>query len=180
METPAEKYQRQMRENMETLQSILDESEYSFINTDDACGDEIYEIFKKTAEISGGLLNFISGEIKALEDRSFEINIAYNFNFEKETRPINLKYNLRIGIQVPKVANNLNELLKVEGYSGDKYYYDISQDVGMSGIAFTNFIKEYKLFISGTGLIYRGESESENSEGFEYFWAKLNEYESNT
>jgi hypothetical protein len=50
----------------------------------------------------------------------------------------------------------------------------------MSGIAFTNFIKEYKLFISGTGLIYRGESESENSEGFEYFWAKLNEYESNT
>ena len=63
METPAEKYQRKMKENMEILQSILDESEYSFINTDDACGDEIYEIFKKSAEISGGLLNFIFGEI---------------------------------------------------------------------------------------------------------------------
>jgi hypothetical protein len=178
METQAENYQRMMKAKMETLQSILAESEFCFTNTEDACGDEIYEIFRKAAEISGGLLQFQNGETKPIDERNYIIHIIYQLSTDKAPKTIQLDYKSERGIYVSKVAQELNNKLKTEGFAGNKYFYDISQDVGLSGLAFTDFTKELKLFESG--VLWRGKSEFENSEAFEYFWAKYNEHTSNT
>lgn len=177
MESPAEKYQRMMKAKMETLQSILAESEYCFTNTEDACGDEIYEIFRKAADISGGLLQFNKGETKPIDERNYTVQIIYQLSTDKATKTIQLDYKLERGINISEVAKELNNKLNSKGFNGDKYFYDISQDVDLSGLAFTNFAKELKLFESG--VLWRGRSEFENSEGFEYFWTKYNEHTSN-
>lgn len=175
MESPAEKYQQMMKAKMQTLQSILDESEHCFTNTEDACGDEIYEIFKLAAGISGGLLQFGMGEMKQIDDRNYTISISYQLNTGSESKSVQLDYKLESGIDIPQVSFQLNEVLKSGGYNGNKYFYDISQDVGVSGLAFTDFAQEFQLYESG--VIWRG-SEFENPEGFEYFWAKFNEHKS--
>ena len=178
MESPAEKYQRMMKAKMETLQSILAESEYCFTNTEDACGDEIYEIFRKAADISGGLLQFNKGETKPIDARNYTVQIIYLLSIDAESKTIQLEYKLERGINISEVAIELNNKLKSEGFKGDKYFYDITQDIDLSGLAFTDFSKELKLFEGG--VLWRGRSEFENSEGFEYFWTKYNEHTSKT
>lgn len=178
MESPAEKYQRMMKAKMETLQSILSETEYCFTNTEDACGDEIYEIFRKAADISGGLLQFKKGDTKPIDDRHYTVEINYQLNKDSAPKTIQLSYKFERGIVISEIAKGLNDKLKSEGFNSDKYFYDISQNVDLTGLAFTDFTKELKLFESG--IIWRGRSEFENSDGFEYFWKKYNEHKSST
>ena len=169
MKTQAELYQERMAESMSFLQNTLSSDEYFFANIDDLCGDEIFDIFRKVSEISNGLIVFLDGEIKATDDSNHIVLISYQLNYKNEIREVKLSFKLNNGISASQIANELNELFISNDYISEKYFFDISQDVGKSGLAFSIFEKEKVLFENG--IVWRG-SDFENSEGYEYFWKK--------
>lgn len=173
MKTQAELYQERMAESMSFLQNTLSSDEYFFANIDDLCGDEIFDIFRKVSEISNGLIVFLDGEIKATDDSNHIVLISYQLNYKNEIREVKLSFKLNNGISASQIANELNELFISNDYISEKYFFDISQDVGKSGLVFSNFEKEKVLFENG--IVWRG-SDFENSEGYEYFWKKYNIY----
>lgn len=178
MSSKAEIYQENMAKLMSILNDTLSIDEHFFTDADGSCGEEIFEFFESAAIISGGLLKYIGGTIKPIDDKNLKVVITYLLNIGKKSLNIELSYNYMYGINEPKIASTLNELLEINGYSGERYYFDISQDVGMGGLAFSTFHQELNLFKNG--VIYRGRSEFENSEDFEDFWSKLNNHQNSS
>lgn len=170
----AEIYQENFRRILSEVYNILSEQKYYFRNMDDDFGASNDIFLNKCCEMTEGLLEYKN--ISTLEqEREWAINEIVVTSNQGEEVKVSYK-NYGINLYLNGVAKALNKALKFIGYSGEKYFCDISLEVDWSGIGFVDFLTE-KAIVDRANL-FRGFGK-EDPMDWGYYYEKLNEYEKN-
>jgi hypothetical protein len=124
-------------------------------------------------QITNGILKYNSIEIEKLNSSNFLITINVEYNYNEFSTVSELSFNFKEEFYPIIICNKLNQLLWSFGYLGEKYFFEIDDNVSNGYFVFSDFEVEYELY--KTGMLNREDNVPSRKDDYVYFWKRYNE-----
>jgi len=135
--------------------------------------EDMRDFFKKLLQITNGILKYNSRKIEKINTSNFLIIINLEYNHNDFSSASELTFNFQQEFEPVIICNKLNQFLWNNGYTGEKYFFEINENVSNGYFVFSDFEVEYELY--KTGMLNRENNKPSRDDDYVYFWKKYNE-----